>query len=201
MTDVEFNRSSLDQLLEQAKWGNPVDGELDALAAALDTGRISDSSNVYTAVHILGRSARPRHEALVAGYLDGGSGPMVARVALQALCSWFDVAFRYRADLIRFVRWEPWDEADDVRSMALSKSGEFLRSNLDIELFAVLLAVARDDAELKITRLGALRALGRALGEDWGQLPAATATRIDESWAREVIQRAETTQRINESLG
>ena len=189
MSETLFDRRRLDELLDEVKWGQADDADLDAVAGALEKGEIA-GDRVYTAVHILGRAARSRHEAQVAKYLDGSHGPMVARVALSTLCGSFGAAAKYRLDLLRFIRWEPWDEADDVRLVALSRAGEHLRNDADHELFETVLAVAEDDAELPLARLAALSALGRALGDGWDDLPTATASSFDREWAHTVVARA-----------
>lgn len=194
MSGGNFGHAELRNLLEQVKWGAPDDKELDAVALALGAGKIS-GDNVYTAVHLLGRAARPRDEALIATFLNGHQGPMVARIAIQTLCSSFGAARNYRCQLLRFIGREPWDEGDDVRLVALSQAGEHLRSILDPELFSAILAIAADEAELATTRLGALSALGRALGDSWGALPSPTLTVLDRAWTAEMLDRAQRASR------
>ena len=96
-----------------------------------------------------------------------------------------------------FVRWVPWDICDDVRQMAFSCSGYYLRSHSDPELFEAILHIAEDVAELADTRDNACRALAVAMGDAVESLPPATrVARPGDAWCADVVERARQAARI-----
>ena len=67
--------------------------------------RLRDRAHAsYDDLLLVGRSGLPRHAVLVEPYLESPSDPMMARLALQTLCSSFDLAPRYRDAIERFLR-------------------------------------------------------------------------------------------------
>lgn len=190
MTRPTFTDEELEALLEAAKWGRVPEQKLSQLAQQLAEGRIPDSQQ-YTALHIVSRAGGRDHEELIRGFLDTESNPMLARLALQALCDWLELCDRYRDRLIEFIRWVPWDHSDDVRQMAIAMAGKRLGDTEDLELLALLLGTAENHAEMALTRDEAVRALARSLGDPPESLPPATAVQDPDSpWSQDVLERA-----------
>jgi hypothetical protein len=181
MTDAE--------LLDRAKGGQLSREELDGVAAALLSHETT--RDAYTLIHILGRGGATWHEELVAGFLNSPHDPMLARIALQVLCSHWGLAKSYRDSLATFALRVPWDTDDDVRLVGLSQSGELIRTSPDAALTRILLDTFRDPSEEDIVRDAAYSALARASGREWSEIPPASrlmdrATEVDASvlsWA------------------
>jgi hypothetical protein len=187
-----YSEGALSALLEQAKWGYPDPRAVAELARCLESGDLPAGQR-YTALHIVARAGGPKYEALVARYLESPDQPMLARLALMALCEWMELAGKYKAELLRFMRWVSWDVGDDVRQIALSLAGNVVGQTGDAELLAALLEIAADTAELPITRDNAVRALAVALGEETESMPPATRVLDpDSDWATRIVQRART---------
>lgn len=160
------------ELLHRAKWGTTTPAEVDGVARSL----MSDDPerDPYTLIHILGRSGAVLYEDLVARYLNAESDPMLARIALQALCSHWDLASKYRSEVFRFARGEPWDDEQDVQLIALSAAGEMLRAGPDRELLRLLMDVFEVPNTPQSVRESVYCALARAFGLEWTELPPAS---------------------------
>ena len=160
-------------LLDRAKSGLLSQHEVAVVARELATGTADDA---YTAIHVLGLMRATEHEKLVAAFLDTPDDPMLARIALQVLCSHWRMAGRYRDRIARFSRGVDWDYDEDVRIAAISAGGELLRESPDKALLTLLLTLFRSEVESHMTRQAAYLALARAAGVDWTQLPPASRT-------------------------
>jgi hypothetical protein len=160
------------QLLAKAKVGLISPKEIAEVAREL-VGN-SRESDPYTLIHILGVSGATEYEPLVARFLNASFDPMLARIALQVLCSHWGMASRYRDQVEKFVRGVEWDIDADVRIVALSAAGELLRERLGKSLLRLLVEIFTSSAERHIVRQAAYFALARAHGQDWAQLPPAS---------------------------
>lgn len=184
---TQYSDEQLSKILDRAKWGSLPPETIKQIARVLLSSS-APTDQEYTLLHILGRAGGREYEELIASFLNSPQNPMLARLALQALCGWLGLAAKYRNALLEFISWVPWDVSDDVRLMAISQSGEYLRDATDRELLNALYSVARDDAELPLIREQAVRALARALGHDRDSLPLATTLVGPESeWALDVL--------------
>jgi hypothetical protein len=162
---------NFNDLLDRAKQGDLSDREVDAVAAALE--RADPSEDPYTLLHILGISRAQRHRPLVERYLRWFDDPMLARLALQILCShWGET--REHLDYVRsFVSGDPRDPGDDVRIAAIAIAGEHLRNHQDRELIAMLIGIFDAPTAPQIVRESAYFALARASGLDRKEMPSA----------------------------
>lgn len=149
-------------LARRAKDGNVAAGELREVASILEARR--GGSETYRLLYVLGRSYAYEYEALVAGFLDYCQDPMVARLALQILCAFWDRAACYRESLARFLDGVGWDEDGDVRQIAISAAGEVLASGRDRGLLAQLLRLSDPAHADALERRIATEAIARALG-------------------------------------
>lgn len=187
---MRFNEDELGDLLERAKWGSVPASTVAELANALKQGAVPVDQR-YSVLHIVARAGGPQYETLISKFLDSESDPMLARLALQALCDWLELTERYRDRLVEFSQWVPWDHSDDVRQMAVSLAGKYLAGVDDQELLEILVATAENPAEMAITRDEAIRALARSLGETPDTHPPATQIQDPDSpWSLDVLGRA-----------
>jgi hypothetical protein len=98
---------------------------------------------------------------------------MLARLALQILCDFWGLTDDYIGRVVEFVHGVPWDTEDDVRLLAISIAGDYLRERSDNDILATLLRIYHDPDERQIIRETAYRAVARAMGSDWQDLPSA----------------------------
>ena len=165
--------SNYHDLLEKAKWSKLTDAEVGAVARELQ--REKPDTDRYTLLHILGRAGATAHRGLVERYLDVPDDPMLARIALQTLIDYWDLADEYLAVTKRFVHGVAWDVDQDVRLVAISNAGEYLRTHEEPELLGEILRIFNDDREMRMSRETAYRALARATGRPWKELPSAAS--------------------------
>jgi hypothetical protein len=158
--------------LEKAKSGKISSAEIQAVAQEL--GDPLSEVDRYTLLHILGKAEAKSFADVVERYVDYQDDPMVARLALQVLCTYWGYGSRYLRHLIAFVRGVPWDTEDEVRLAATSIAGEFLRSTREPELLKALIEVYEDEGANQTARETAYLALGRAMGLGWDELPPAS---------------------------
>lgn len=162
----------LEALLGKAKQGTITRAEVDAVAAELrhDPG----ATDAYTMLHVVGRSFATEHRSLVEGFLRADWDPMLARLSLQILCSFWGDTPRY-LDIVReALRGIPWDVDDDVKQIAISISGEHLRGHKDLRLLGELFEIFSNENEERTIREGAYLALARANGREWKDVPPAS---------------------------
>jgi hypothetical protein len=176
-------------LLSAAKTRQLQSHELDQVVSELADP--SSNTDRYTLLHIVGLSQHLEYEQLVSSYLESASDPMLARIALQVLCDFWNLKEKYRDRIIEFIRGVSWDYEDDVRQIAMASAGEYLRDHNDQELLASLIATAKDENTRNVIRDDAIRALARALQYDWGDIPPATDAVLSESWASTVVREAD----------
>jgi len=160
------------ELLQRAKWGTLSQGELAQVAAALHEP--DPQVDRYTLLHILGRAGDRSYRSLVERFLHDQDDPMIARLALQILCSFWGETGRYLEEVLQFIQWVPWDDEEYIRLVAISAAGEYLRVHTEPRVLRALIRIFENEEEDHLTRQGAYRALARAVRRDWDQLPAAT---------------------------
>lgn len=165
--------SSYKDLLEKAKWGKISRDELESVADELRHG--SDEADPYTLLHIIGRSGEKSYRSIIEYYLNQKIDPMLARLALQILCDFWEEAEGYVDDLVSFAQGVPWDGEDEIRLTALSLAGEYLRSHQNPWLLQKLINIVEDINEREIIRESAYEGLSRAMQHEWGEILSTTS--------------------------
>jgi hypothetical protein len=158
-------------LLERAKWDSLSDAEIDQVAKEIQ--KPMPEADTYTLLHILGKSQATRYRRLVERYLESDTDPMLAKLAMQILCSYWDEASHYLDQITRFVQGVAWDEDDDCQLAAVSIAGEYLRTKHDPVLLYLLLELFEREAEDQLIREAAYGALARAMGREYSEIPSA----------------------------
>jgi hypothetical protein len=146
----------------RAKDGNVSPGELGKVAGILAGDR--GGPETYRLLYVLGRSRAYAYEELVARFLEYREDPMVARLALQILCSFWGRTDRYRDAVERFLDGVDWDYLRDVREIAISAAGSFLAGHRDCGLLARLLRLSDPAHDHELERRFATEAIARAIG-------------------------------------
>jgi hypothetical protein len=165
-------------------------GDLRTILDSLESP--DETTDIFSCLHRLGHLGGAEYEALVARYLEFPQQPMVSRMAIEVLTQW-GVVGRHIACLKKYLDRVPWDSDDDVRQAAILAVGEFLRSAPSRELLAALIHTAGDQQERPLIRGDSVRALARALGRDWQEMPPATRREDPESpWSHEIRSLGET---------
>jgi hypothetical protein len=155
-------------LLEQAKEGKIAGSDVDAVARMIESS--DPNTDRYTLLHILGRSNALRHRVLVERHLDDDDS-MLVRLSLQILCTYWDETDRYVEYVRAYASRNPRDPDNDARLAALAIAGEYLRAHEDRILPLTLVRTFEDPNEDRIVREAAYRAMARARGLDWHELP------------------------------
>lgn len=184
--------SRYEELLRRAMRHQVQPGELSwVIQELLDPGSSGHPGDAYTLLHILGHAGNPSHRGIVERFLGHRDDPMVARLALEILCSYWNLTDEYLPQLMTFLRGVDWDHAGEVRQMAISVAGEYLRSRHHPEMLNTLLEIFESADEDVTSREDAYFALARAVGRDWEQLPPATrALDLTKGVDPQVIQEA-----------
>jgi hypothetical protein len=167
-------------LVRRSKEGAVTPAELAEVAALLAAG--VGGEDTYQMLYVIARSGATSYEPLVASFLDHRDDPMVARLALQTLTSFWNLADRYAGELKRFLDGVDWDEDGDVRDVAISATGAYLATTEDCELLAELLRLGAAENTDKVQRRIAVEALAEALG-------GAVGAPVDTSSVRERARR------------
>jgi hypothetical protein len=176
-------------LLDRAKAGEHLSSE-DLSAVARELRNPDSGYKKYTLIHILGRAQAFQYRSTIEPFLDGPD-QSAARLALQILGEWWDLQREYRPRLMEFAAGVRWDPDDDIRQMALSVLGGWLRTEHDLEVLQLLMSTAEDPDEEASTRRVAVRALARAVGQDYRDMPPVSRRDMPESpWGRQTLDAA-----------
>lgn len=179
-----------DDLVTRAKEGRVASAEVAEVVKILTARR--GGADTYDLLYVIGRSGVVSEEALVAGFLEYREDPMVARLALQTLCTFWGQTQRYLGEVERFLDGVEWDVMGDVREVAISAAGDHLGEHRHCGLLTRLLALADPASASAVERRIAVEALAHAVGE-----PLVSAINADkgnvtwEQWAEEVTARAQ----------
>lgn len=156
-------------LVKRATLGQLSEKELRDIADGL-----ASSKDPYEGLLVLGRAEAKQYRGLVEGYLDASDNPMLARLALQILCRYWDLTEQYLCQIMTFMEGVDWDEEDDVRLMAIGCAGSFLLNHSCKPLLAALLRIFHDTNERQLIREVAYRALAESTGVPILRLPPAS---------------------------
>jgi hypothetical protein len=176
-----------DRLLERAQTKQLSQAEVDGLAQALLARSPSDP---YTAIHALGHAGDSRYAAAVEGYLNWRQEPIVARMALQVLCSYWGLHDRYKGTIEYFLEGVDWDLEDGgyVQLAAAAAAGEYLQDHADDNLLRHLIALYRDDRAEPTLRDAAYASLVLATGGGWREVQSPTRAAVIDP---DVLRKAE----------
>lgn len=152
----------LQQLVERAKVGNLSTAEVDHVAQQLKVEAPGEST--YDLLYVLSRTRATRYESTVASF----SITQKIRWLLGSRCKHCvpsgGQTSRYLSEVRRFVVGVDWDDCGDVRQVALSAAGEFLRDNRDCGLLQAVYNACSEANVGGVDERTALEALARALG-------------------------------------
>lgn len=136
---------NLDNLLEKAKWDKISEDELNYVVDLIEK---RDEENLYIALFIIGRAWARQYRKLVESFLDYKEDTMVARMALNIFCNYWDFMPEYMDWVKKFLKGVEWDkEDDDVRLIAISSAGRYLETEEEPELLALLLKIFEDESD------------------------------------------------------
>jgi hypothetical protein len=169
---------SCENLLERAKWAKTEQDKLSEEELAMvaeELQKPTPEADRFTLLDILGHAFAVPYRELVERFLECEEDPMLARLAPQILCGYWGNTDQYREEVLRFMRGVPWDEDEDVRQIAISEAGEYLRSNAEPRFLHELISIFESEDEERSMREGAYFALARAMGRDWKDLPSAAS--------------------------
>ena len=183
-----MTEADVDDLVARAKEGLVTKAEISEVARLLED-RVDDE-HAYRLLYVIGRSRATEHEELVAGFLDEEEQPSVAALALQVLCSFWNLTDRYAEQVRCFVEGVDWDFLGEVRLIAISAAGEYLAVRPHCPILRGLLALCVADDESQTERRVALEAVARALGDPVGETLRAGGARR-EAWAQDVLARGQ----------
>lgn len=141
--------------------------------------------DVYSCLLLLGKAKLVAYRHLLEKYLDCQE-PLSVVLVLEILCLDWGTADEYLERVLHFALGVPWDYDEDVRQVALKIMGEFLAEGLpkpeekgkkkasprQLHVLELLFSIFEDESNDSLIRQSAYRALGRAYGKDWADLPS-----------------------------
>lgn len=177
--------ANLDDLVYRAKEGRVTKAEVAEVARLLPVTK--DGERAYKLLYVIARTSATEYERLVASYLDYEQNPMLARLALQTLCRFWNFTDRYVDQLERFLGDVEWDFMGDVRLIAISASGEYLRDNVHCGLLRRLLEIS-EQSDSTAQLMNAIESIARALGDPMQEVLSAGGVGW-EGWSAAVRER------------
>ena len=162
---------NLEQLYKQAFEGDIEENIIPDLILRLRQTTTPEDDKLLI-IGILAEHGNPKYASDIEPFLTV-ENPFLVRKALKVLCHWDEDA-RYAIPLVHFMRGVSWDEDNFVRDSAISSAGEWLRRNNDTEVLAELVRAFSDKNQDDDERSWTYRAIGRAMGLRWDELPSIT---------------------------
>jgi hypothetical protein len=180
---------NLPELMKRAYRESITDAELAEVARMVANGGHWDP---HTLMRILGRAGSAKYREIVEPYLRDVGDAQLSALAVQVLCSSWDLARDYREELLSFLRGVDWDDEGYVKLQTISSVGEYLRKNSDDELLRMIYDIFSDARERPLIRAAAYNALCRSEGMEWKDI-VPTPRVLDSSTEinREVLDRVE----------
>ena len=133
-----------------------------------------------------------RYEPLVSRFLDYREDPFVAALALEILCSFWDKTEKYSTEVLRFLRGVDWDEFREVRQIAITATGDYLRDRSDPVLLKEILLLAAPGNPESIERRIAVESVAVALGEPLAEVINPDKGDISwDDWAATIVARGQ----------
>lgn len=175
---------SLDELLEKAKWDKLSSEELNYIVERIKSSTPEEDDDLYTLIHILGKSGNKQYKKIVESFLFYPSSPMIPAIALKTLCTYWGFEDEYLPVMKNFIQGVEWDTDNDVKLVAISCAGQYLKNQNDKELIQSLLSIYQNENEDEFNREGAFVALALATGHDWDEInhdPALKSSVIGEA--------------------
>jgi hypothetical protein len=158
---------NLDQLLDKAKWDKLSPQEIDSVVMAIKATTPDNDDDLYTLLHILGRSEAVKHKELVEKFLYYPSFPMISGIALRTLCIYWGLTKEYLDPLKRFIQQVDWDPDEDVRLTAIQCARNYLGEASDEDLLKLLLNIFYDEGAIEPIREAAYEAVAMATGQTY----------------------------------
>ena len=180
----------MDDLIYEATYGELTKDEISYVVQRIKDTTPEDDKDLSTLIFILARAGTAEYKPLIEKYLYYPKDPWVSRETLKALCSYWSLTPNYLNEIKQFIKGVTWDDCDDVRFAALSISGEFLRASFDKDLLQLLIHVFEDLGSSEdlletdegdgreIVQSSAYRAISRAMGKEWDDIPDSEETGI-----------------------
>lgn len=172
MCPAPLASAELSALLERAKDGETFpSATIDAVA---ETASLEETTrgDRYTALFILGLARARQYRSLLEHYLDAEATdePMLARTAILGLARYWNEPERYLDYVVGAVDGYEWDDLEDVRIVAISIAGDYLKDHDNPELLRKVIDIARTEPRGEGTRPAALTALARSMGLTWPEI-------------------------------
>jgi hypothetical protein len=168
------------------------DEELELVAAELE--KPDTPAAKFTLIRILGVSYATKYRPLLEHFLVSEGDPILATTALEMLSTYWDLTKEYQREILQFIKGVSWDEIEDLRSVAMSVAGEYLREEENKEFLQVILEIFEDENQDQYLREAAYSSLARAVGRNYTEIPPASRSfdlvkDIDPAVIQEVKQR------------
>lgn len=152
--------------------------------------RLGAVDDAYNLVHLLSRAGDAQHAYLIERCLEA-KDPLLVSLTLETLCLTWGLGAAYLERVMSFALGESWDYDEDVRHVAIKILGEYLREQFSrdakVEKAAnwynqivgqaleLLFSILNEEKTERLTRQSAYRALARAAGKSWEELPSELA--------------------------
>jgi len=178
---------NLSTILKKAKFGELTDEEFAYVVQKIKESRPGCDEDLCSLLNVLGSAGAVHRKyqlrKLVEGFLYYPTFPMVSGAALDVLCNDWDYAQDYLGLLKSFIKGVEWDPDGDVRIIAISSAGEFLRHNSEKELLQLLVDILEKESDAEndlypgcareeetLEKECAYEALARSAGQEWKDL-------------------------------
>lgn len=140
---------SFDKLAEKATWSKLTQEEIEYVTRTFYDSKPGHDQNLADCIYILGRIGADQHKATIEKYLFYPADAHVSAVTLRILCLYWKYTGEYLNQIVSFIKGVDWDEDDEVRMMAFSSLGEYLRKKSELHLIKLLTDFVEDPTKIE----------------------------------------------------
>jgi|GEM_PF-2155607 len=157
---------SVDELLQEAKWGKLTKEEISYVANRVAESRDTEDAELYLLLAILGEAEAREYKDLVEFFLHYPSNPDISDEAFVVLTGHWDLSGEYLNEMKQFLKGVEWDTWEDIRMSAIKAAGRYLTGYEEKELLETLIRLVEDEKEDEMIRKSAYTALADAMRRD-----------------------------------
>jgi hypothetical protein len=133
--------------------------EIAYVAGRIKNYQKEERGDLYTLIHILGKSGAFEHRELIEKFIYESKDPFIVGIAFNAVLNYFDFILDYGNEIKVFMKGVDWDTDDDIRISALSTAGRYLTGIDDVEMLRCLIKTLEDVTEEEWIRESAFEGL------------------------------------------